>query len=90
MLISQFKPSNLGKGMEKLLIDSNNWLMLVKSTDSITTSSVIKAAKERADKLTATTGNTILPSITTQTEAQEEANQLNVINHFLMLTSAGT
>ncbi len=42
MLISQFNLSNLGKGMEKLLDDSNNLLTLVKSTDAITASYIIK------------------------------------------------
>ncbi len=74
MLISYINPSDLGNGMEKLLNDGNNLLTLVKSTDAITTSSDIKAAKKRADKLTAMTSKTILPSITAQTEAQEEAN----------------
>ncbi len=80
MLISQFNLSNLGKGMEKLLNDGNNLLTLVKSTDAITASYVIKEAKQRAVKLTASTGKTISPSITAQAEAQEEADQLNVIN----------
>jgi hypothetical protein len=74
VLISQFNPSNLGKGMEKLLNDGNNLLTLVKSTDTITASSVIKEARKRADELTALTGKTILPSITAQVEAQEEAD----------------
>ncbi len=80
MLISQFNPSKLGKGMEKLLDDGNNLLTLVKSTDAIMESSVVKEAKKRADKLTASTNKTILPSIISQAEAQEKANQLNVIN----------
>jgi hypothetical protein len=64
VFISQFKPSNPGKSMEKLLNDSNNLLMLVKSTDAIAASSVIKAAKKKADKLTASTGKMVLPTIT--------------------------
>jgi hypothetical protein len=64
VLISQFNPSNPGKGMEKLLDDGNNLLTMVKSTDAITASSVIKVVKKRADKLTATTGKTVPPSIT--------------------------
>jgi hypothetical protein len=64
VLISQFHPSSPGKGMEKLLDDGNNLLTLVKSTDAITAGSIIKAAKKRADKLTASTGTTILPFIT--------------------------
>ncbi len=78
VLISQFNPSNPGKGMEKLLDKSNN--LLVKSTDAITASYVVKKAKNRVDKLKASTGKTVLPSITSQAKAQEEANQLNVIS----------
>jgi hypothetical protein len=52
VLISQFNPSNLGKGTEKLLDDGDNLLTLVKSTDGITASSAIKEAKKRAYKLT--------------------------------------
>ncbi len=47
VLISQFNPSDPGKGMEKLLDDGNNLLMLVKSTDAITASYVIKKAKNK-------------------------------------------
>jgi hypothetical protein len=64
VLISQFNPSNPGKGMEKLLNDGNNLLTLVKSTDGIMASYVVKEAKKRADELTASTGKTVLPSIT--------------------------
>jgi hypothetical protein len=79
------------KGMEKLLNDSNNLLTLVKSTDAITASSVIKdkEAKKRADELTASTGKTVLPSITSQAEAQEEADQLNVINQLFIGAKEG-
>jgi hypothetical protein len=80
VLISQFNPSNPGKGMEKLLGDGDNLLTLVKSTDVITASYIVKKAKNRADELTASTGKTVLSSITSRAEAQEEANQLNVIN----------
>jgi hypothetical protein len=66
MLISQFNPSNPGKGMENFLKDSNNLLTLVKSTDAITVGPVINATKERADEFTAMTGKTVLPSITAQ------------------------
>ena len=75
--------------MEKLLDDSNNLLTLVKSADAITASYMIKKAKNRADKLTASTGKTILPSITSRVEAQEEANQLNVINQLVIGAKEG-
>jgi hypothetical protein len=74
VLISQFNPIDPGKGMEKLLNDGNNLLTLVMSRDVIMAGSVIKASKQRADEMTALTGKTILPSITAQAEAQEEAN----------------
>jgi hypothetical protein len=74
VLISQFNPSNLGMGMEKLLNNGNNLLTLVKSTDAITASYVVKEAKNRVDELTASIGKTLLPSITSQAEAQEETN----------------
>ncbi len=89
MLISPFNLSDPGKGMKKLLDDGYNLLTLVKSTDTITAGSVIKAAKKRANKLTALTGKTVLPSITTQAEAQEEAVQLNVINQLVIGAKEG-
>ena len=75
--------------MEKLLDSGNNLLTLVKSTDAIMASYVIKKAKNRADKLTASTGKTILPSITSRAEAQEEADQLNVINQLVIGAKEG-
>jgi hypothetical protein len=60
--------------MKKLLNDGNYLLTLVKSTDAITAGSVIKAAKKRANKLTASTGKTLLPFKTAQAEAQEKAD----------------
>jgi hypothetical protein len=89
VLISQFNASNPGKGMEKLLNDSNNLLTLVKSTDAITASYVIKEAKKRADKVTASTGKTVSPSITARAEAQEEADRLNVINQSVIGAKEG-
>jgi hypothetical protein len=89
VLISQFNPSNSGKGMKKLLDNGDNLLTLVKSTDAIIGSYMIKTAKNRADKLTASTGKTILPSITSRAEAQEEANQLNIINQSVIGAKEG-
>ncbi len=80
VLQSQFNPSNPGKGMEKLLDTGDNQLTLVKSTDAITAGSVIKNANQNAKVLLISTGKTVLSIITTRVEAQEEANQLNVIN----------
>jgi hypothetical protein len=74
--------------MEKILNDGKNLLMLVKSTNAITAGSAIEAVKKRADKLTAMTG-TVLLSITAQAEAQEEANQVNVINQLVIGANEG-
>jgi hypothetical protein len=63
--------------------------MLVKSTVAITAGSVIKAAEKRVDKLTAMTKKTLLPSIITQTEAQEEVDQLNIINQSIIGAEEG-
>jgi hypothetical protein len=89
VLISQFKPSDPGKGMKKLLNDGDYLLTLVKSTDVITAGFVINAEKKKADKLIASTGKIVLPSITTGAEAQEEASQLNVINQLVIVTKKG-
>jgi hypothetical protein len=80
VLIIQFNPSDLGKDMVKLLGNGVNILTRVQSTDAITAGSVLKLAKKRADELSTTTGKTFLPTFTTQTETQEEVDQLNVIN----------
>jgi hypothetical protein len=89
ILISQFNPSNQGNCMVKLLDNGANILMKVKLTDAITAGSVLKTAKKQADKLTTTTGKTILPTFTTQTEAQEKANHLNVINQLVIRAKEG-
>ena len=58
-------------------------------TDVITAESVIKSTKKRVDELSTTTSKTILPTFTKQTEAQEEANQLNFINQSVIGTKEG-
>jgi hypothetical protein len=65
VLVSQFNPSDPGKGMVKLLDDGDNILTQIQSTDGITAGSVLKLAKKRADDLSTTTGKTILPTFTT-------------------------
>jgi hypothetical protein len=80
MLVSQFNPSNPGKGMAKLLEDGSNLLTIVKSTNAITADSVLKAAKARANAASKAASATIAPAITLRLEAQEEADRLNVIN----------
>jgi hypothetical protein len=77
-LLSQFNPSDPGKGMVKLLDDGENILTRVN-----------QLAKKRADELSTTTGKTILPTFTTRSEAQEEADRLNVINQLVIGTKEG-
>jgi hypothetical protein len=64
VLVSQFNPSNPGKGMEKLLEDGTNLLTNVKSTDTITANSVLKAAKARVDVASKASSTTITSTIT--------------------------
>ncbi len=64
VLVSHFNPSNLGKGMEKLLEDGMNLLTNVKLTNAITVNSVLKAAKARADAASKALSTTITPTIT--------------------------
>ncbi len=52
VLISQYNPSNPGKGMEKLLDNGNNLLTLVKSSDAFMASYIVKEAKNRTEELT--------------------------------------
>jgi len=89
VLISQFNPSDPGNGMVKILDEGDNILTRIQSTDAITAGSVLKSAKKRADELSTTTGKTILPTFTTQTEAQEEADRLNVINQSVIGAKEG-
>ena len=89
VLISQFNPSDPGKGMVKLLDDGDNILTRIQSTDAITAGSVLKSAKKRADDLSTTTGKTILPTFTTRTEAQEEADRLNIVNQSVIGAKEG-
>jgi hypothetical protein len=75
--------------MVKLLDNGDNILTRVQSTDAITAGSVLKSAKKQANELSATTGKPVLPTFTTQMEAQEEANQLNVINQSVIGAKEG-
>ncbi len=75
--------------MVKLLDNGPKILTQVKLTNAITVGSILKTAKKQADELTTTTGKTILPTFTTQTEAQEEADRLNVINQLVIGAKEG-
>jgi hypothetical protein len=89
VIISQFNPSDPGEGMEKLLKDGTNLLTNVKLTDAITANAVLKAAKARADAALKASSTTITPTIISQSEAQEEADRLNVINQSVIGAKEG-
>jgi hypothetical protein len=89
VLVSQFDPSNPGKGMAKLLEDGSNLLTNVKSTNAITANSFLKAAKTKADAASKAASTTIAPTITSQSEAQEGADRLNVINQLVIGATEG-
>jgi hypothetical protein len=89
VLVSQFNPSDPDKGMEKLLEDGTNLLTNVKLTNAITANSVLKAAKARADAALKASSTMITPTITLQSEAQEEADCLNVINQLVIGAKEG-
>ena len=89
VLVSQFNPSDPGKGMVKLLNNGDNILTRVQSTNAITAGSVLKSAKKQADELSTMTGKTVLPTFTTRTEAQEEADRLNIINQLVIGAKEG-
>jgi hypothetical protein len=89
VLVSQFNPSDPGKGMAKLLEDESNLLTNVKLTNAITADSVLKAAKARVDAALKAASTTIAPTVTSRLEAQEEANRLNVINQSVIGAKEG-
>ncbi len=89
VIVSQFNPSDPGKGMAKLLEDGLNLLTNVKPTDAIMANSVLKAAKTTADAASKAASTTIAPTITSQLEAQEEADHLNVINQLVISAKEG-
>jgi hypothetical protein len=84
VLVSQFNPSNLGKGMAKLLKDGSKLLTIVKLTNAIMANLVLKVAKNKADAASKAASTTIAPAITLHSEAQEEANRLHVINQLVI------
>jgi hypothetical protein len=89
VLVSQFNPSDPGKGMAKLLEDRSNLLANVKSTNTITANLVLKAAKNKADAASKAASTTIAPAIISRSEAQEEADPLNVINQSVIGAKEG-
>jgi hypothetical protein len=89
VLVSQFNPSNPGKGMAKLLEDGSNLLTNMNSTNAITANSVLKAAKTKVNVASKAASTTITPTITSQSEAQEEANRFNVINQLVIGAKEG-
>ncbi len=61
----------------------------VKSTNTITANSVLKAAKAKADAALKASSTTITPTITSRLEVQEEADHLNMINQLVIGAKEG-
>ncbi len=61
----------------------------MKSTNAITANLVLKAAKNKADAALKAASIMIAPAITLQSEAQEEADRLNVINQSVIGAKEG-
>ena len=88
VLKSPFNPSNPGNGMV-ILLEKTSALSAVKSTDVATIKSVpAKLKVEAAAAITTTV--TVPPEITTQVDAQDEANRLNVTNQAVIGSKKGT
>jgi hypothetical protein len=64
-------------GMKGLLNTPQNTLMDYKSTISIKRKDVLKDLKDTADHLTISSGATVLPEITTNSDTQEEGDRMN-------------
>ena len=75
--------------MKKLLDDGTNLLTQVKATDAVTAGAVLQASKDKAATKSTISGNTVTPVFTKRTEAQEEADRLNVINQSVIGAKEG-
>jgi hypothetical protein len=89
VLISQFNPSDPGNGMKKLLDDGDNLLTRVKATDAVTARAVLQASKDKAASQSTISGTTVASVFVKRTEAQEEADRLNVINQSVIGAKEG-
>ena len=63
--------------MKGLLADTSNFLNAILSTKLVTRSSVLKVSKTAAAAASTST-NTVEPKITTNADAQEEADRINM------------
>jgi len=89
VLVSQFNPSNPGKGMETLLGDGSNILTNVKSTKASMAVSIINVAQKQPIQDSTLVAKGTWPPYHFCTEVQEEADQVNFVNQSVISTKAG-
>ena len=83
-------PGDPGNGMDKLCVASNA-ITCIKSTMVATAKTVLDEAKQLATAATAasSSGTTIAPAITTRSDAQDEADRLNLIHQAVIGAKEG-
>jgi hypothetical protein len=77
-------------GMVKLIEESSNTINSIKSTSAYSADDVLKMSKQKAAKISKDTGTTATPSITTRSDAQEEADRLNNYSQAVIGVKEGT
>ena len=87
VLVSQFNPSDPGKGMVKVSTMATTYSRKL----NLPMRSRLNpfSNRQRNNELLTTTGKIVLPTFTTLTEAQEEANRLNTINQSVIGAKEG-
>lgn len=90
ILRETYNPGDPGNGMDKLCVASNA-IARIKSTTVATAKTVLDEAKRLATAATAasSSGTTIAPAITTRSDAQDEADRLNLIHQAVIGAKEG-
>ena len=69
-----YNPLEPGKGMEGILSATPNLLNSIKSNDFFTPECILKEKRDEAAEISKQTGTTTLPTITSRSDAQDEAD----------------
>ena len=72
-----YNPLEPGKGMEGLLSATPTLLNSIKSNDFFTPERILKEKRDEAQAISQQTGTTTLPTITSRSDAQDEADPRN-------------
>jgi hypothetical protein len=89
ILRETYNPGDPGNGMDKLCVVSNA-IACIKSTSAVTAKTVLDDAKHIAIAASTTSGTTIPPAIDMRSDAQDEADRLNLINQAVIGAKEGT